>query len=67
MNDRITPSRVAALSAALAALVHLGALANGFAYDDLVLILGDPGIRQLEGLGARLMLPSWPTGDSGPC
>jgi tetratricopeptide repeat protein len=47
-------------AAALAALVHAGALANGFAYDDTVLILGDPGIQQIGGLFERLMQPSWP-------
>jgi len=60
MNAWITPPRAAALSAGLAILVHVGALRNGFAYDDLILIVGDPGIRQLDGLGARLMQPSWP-------
>lgn len=60
MTDWITPLRAALLAAALAALAYLGALANGFAYDDLVLIAGDPGIRQLEGLGSRLLEPSWP-------
>lgn len=54
------PGTAAALAAALAVLVHLGALANGFAYDDNVLILGDPGLRSLAGLPARLLQPSWP-------
>jgi hypothetical protein len=41
-------------------LVHLGVLANGFAYDDAVLILGDPGIQSLSRIGGRLLEPSWP-------
>lgn len=60
MERRLTPGRAAAAAACLALLVHLGALANGFAYDDQVLIVGDPGIRSLDGLGQRLLEPSWP-------
>ncbi len=41
MTDWITPYRAAAVCAALAVLVHLGALANGFAYDDMTLIVGE--------------------------
>ena len=52
--------RAALLVASLGALVHVGALWNGFAYDDIVLIAGDPGIRTLEGLLHRLAEPSWP-------
>lgn len=52
--------RAALLAASLGALVHVGALWNGFAYDDVVLIAGDPGIRTLEGLLHRLGEPSWP-------
>lgn len=52
---------IAALAVSiLAVLVHLGALGNGFAYDDNILILGDPGIRRLADLPVRLMEPSWP-------
>jgi protein O-mannosyl-transferase len=47
---------------AVAAVVYLGALRNGFAYDDLVLIAGDPGIRSWAGLIERLGAPSWPSG-----
>lgn len=60
MRPQLTPGRAAAAAALLAALVHLGALANGFAYDDQVLIVGDPGIRSLDGLWHRLLAPSWP-------
>jgi Flp pilus assembly protein TadD len=52
--------RAALLVASLGAIVHVGALWNGFAYDDVVLIAGDPGIRTLEGLLHRLAEPSWP-------
>jgi hypothetical protein len=45
----------------VAVLVYVPALGNGFAYDDEVLIAGDPGIRALDGLGERLMKPSWPS------
>lgn len=54
------PGRVAAAAAAVAGVVYVGALGNGFAYDDNVLILGDPALRQLSGLWDRLMEPSWP-------
>ncbi len=60
MNPRMTPRRAAVATALLAVLVHLGALTNGFAYDDNTLILGDEGIRQFSGLLGRLMEPSWP-------
>lgn len=56
----MTPRRAATAAALLAVLVHLGALANGFAYDDNVLILEDEGLRQFSGLLTRLMEPSWP-------
>lgn len=55
-----TARRAALAVGALAVLVHLGALANGYAYDDLVLIMGDPGLQHLSGLLERLYLPSWP-------
>lgn len=56
----MSPGRAAAAAAVLAVLVHLGALSNGFAFDDNVLILGDEGLRQFSGLLTRLMEPSWP-------
>ena len=56
----LTASRAAVLAAVAGALVHLAALANGFAYDDAVLILGDPGIHSLDGILDRLLAPSWP-------
>lgn len=60
MTPWMTPRRAAAAAAALAVLVHLGALANGFAYDDNILILGDEGLRSFSGLFDRLLQPSWP-------
>lgn len=41
-------------------MVHLGALGNGFAYDDMVVIAGDAGLRSFDGLLTRLLEPSWP-------
>lgn len=55
-----TVVQAAALAAAVGFVVHFGALFNGFAYDDWVLIAGDPGIRSLDGLWHRLGEPSWP-------
>lgn len=60
MNPSLTLRRLVAGTTALAVLAYLGALFNGFAYDDLVLIVGDPGIRSLDGLWERLGQPSWP-------
>ena len=60
MKPWITPRRAAGAAAALAIVVHLGALANGFAYDDNILILGDDGLRRFAGLLDRLLQPSWP-------
>ncbi|MEQ8330230.1 MAG: hypothetical protein RH859_07125 [Longimicrobiales bacterium] len=54
------PARAALLAAAVAVVVHAGALGNGFAYDDEVVIAGDPGLRSLPGLPERLMAPYWP-------
>lgn len=56
----LTRRRAAALAAALAAVVHLGALANGFAYDDEVVVAGDADLRSLSTLGPRLLEPYWP-------
>lgn len=50
--------------AALAILVHLNALGNGFAYDDVHIIVENPGIQQLETLPEALTVPYWP-GDYG--
>lgn len=46
----------------VAAGVHAGALANGFAFDDVAVVAGDPSIRTLAHLPARLMEPYWPDG-----
>jgi len=52
--------RAALFAAVVGGLVHLGALWNGFAYDDLLIIAGDPGIHSLQGLWQRLGEPYWP-------
>jgi len=52
--------RAALFAAVVGGLVHLGALWNGFAYDDLLVIAGDPGIHSLQGLWQRLGEPYWP-------
>jgi len=56
--------RAAALAGLLGVLVHLGALGNGFAHDDELVVAADEGLRSLSGLPARLAEPYWPT-DSG--
>lgn len=58
--DRSLPERwVAVVVGALAFALYLPALGNGFAYDDVPLIPGDPRIHSFEGLGAILFRPYW--------
>ena len=45
----------------VAVIVFLGALANDFAYDDVSVIVRDPGIRLWAGLPTRLLEPWWPS------
>jgi len=53
--------RVAALFAgAVAVLIFLNSLENGFAFDDIQIILENPGIHSLETLPEALISPYWP-------
>ncbi|MFQ5536161.1 MAG: tetratricopeptide repeat protein [Gemmatimonadota bacterium] len=56
-----SPVRAALLAALVALLVNGGALANGFAYDDEVVVLGDETIHTLSGISERLLEPYWPS------
>ncbi len=55
-----SPGRAALLAAALAFTVHLGALANGFANDDEIVVAADPALRSPATLLPRLAEPYWP-------
>lgn len=58
---RLSPRRGALAAGAVAVLVHAMALGNGFAYDDVTVVAGDPGIHALGELPGRLVEPYWPT------
>jgi len=61
--SRLPPGRAAAIAvAAVALLVVASGLGNGFAYDDVALLVQDPRLHSLHGLGARLTEPYWPSG-----
>jgi protein O-mannosyl-transferase len=65
-NDSRLTDRNGALAAAfLAIVVHLHALANGFAYDDVVLILGDPRVHSLRDAAKFLAGGYWADPDLG--
>jgi protein O-mannosyl-transferase len=65
-HARWMTDRNAALAAAfLATVVHLHALANGFAYDDVVLILGDPRVHSLRDAAGFLVGGYWADPDLG--
>ncbi len=50
-------------AAALAGVVYLPSLGNGFAYDDLLIIVQDRTIRSLGGIPELLVRPYWPGED----
>lgn len=50
---------------ALAVAAYLNALANGFALDDIGIIVENPVVRNGAGLGSILTSPYWPAGASG--
>jgi tetratricopeptide (TPR) repeat protein len=50
----------AVLSWALAVVVFLNASVNGFAYDDNLILLGNPAVQSLETLPQALTEPYWP-------
>lgn len=57
---RAMPDVVAPVVAALlGAAVYVGSLRNGFAYDDVPLVLGDPRLRGAVHLGAIFGKPYW--------
>lgn len=60
------PRRVAtggaALVAAAALLAVAAGLGNGFAYDDVALLVLDPRLHTIDALPARLAEPYWPSG-----
>ncbi len=54
------PRRAAAVVALVAAVVHVGALRNGFAYDDEAVVTADPALQSVRTLVPRLLEPYWP-------
>lgn len=50
----------AVVAGAVAVLAFLNALGNGFAFDDLHILLENPGIQSLETLPGALVRPYWP-------
>lgn len=59
-----SPGAAAFVAAVIGVLVYANALANGFAYDDLHLIVDNESIRSLGTVVAGLLSPYWP-GASG--
>lgn len=60
MRDlRRSPAALALLCAAVALVVHLAALRNGFAYDDVPAILGDPRVTAGDLPATLLTEPYW--------
>ncbi len=55
-NDR----RLYLAIAACAVIVHLGALWNGFAMDDLYIIVWNPLVHSLDGIWRAFTNPYWP-------
>lgn len=55
-NDR----RLYLAIAACAVVVHIGALWNGFAMDDLYIIVWNPLVHSLDGIGRAFTNPYWP-------
>lgn len=55
-----SPRAAAVLVAVLAALVYANSTGNEFAYDDVHIIVENPGIHQLDGLPHALTVPYWP-------
>lgn len=56
----MSPKRLAVVIAACALVVHLGALFNGFALDDVAIIMLNPLVRSGEGLWRSFLQPYWP-------
>ena len=53
-------ARLAAAVAALALLVYLGALVNGFALDDVGLVADNSLVHHPSGLWRAFTMPYWP-------
>ncbi len=66
MAPAVTPEHngrwLAAGVGALAVVVYLGALANGFAWDDVPVIADNALVHQLSGLWRAFTAPYWPPG-----
>jgi len=57
--------RLAAAVAGLAAVVYLGALANGFAWDDVPLVEDNTLVHQASGFWRAFAVPYWPPPHGG--
>src|SRR3989442_7665058 len=56
----ITAARLAAGVGALAVVVYAGALANGFALDDVALVADNTLVHAVSGFWRAFALPYWP-------
>ncbi|MGE5801059.1 MAG: hypothetical protein ACM358_02270, partial [Gemmatimonadota bacterium] len=52
--------RICAIVAAVAVVVHIGALWNRFAIDDLVIIRANELVHSLDGVWRSFVMPYWP-------
>lgn len=57
----LTPGRVYTAVALAAIVVHLGALANGYALDDIPIVVRNPIIQDPAGFWRAFVLPYWPS------
>jgi len=64
-SARWTVGRAALLAAAVAAAVYANALSNGFAYDDVHIVVNDEALGSLASLPERLVRPWWPDEAAG--
>lgn len=58
--ERLTPGRAAWMVAAVGALVYANSLWNGFAYDDVSIIVENETIQSWERLRSAVFAPYWP-------
>ena len=56
----MSPRRVYLVVGAAAAVVHLGVLWNGFALDDLTIIVANPLVHSLSGVWRAFAAPYFP-------
>ncbi|HEX4573861.1 MAG TPA: hypothetical protein VH158_01925 [Gemmatimonadales bacterium] len=59
------PRRLAAAVAGLAVVVYGGAIANGFAWDDVPIIVDSALVHHVSGLWRAYAAPSWPPAAGG--